>query len=42
MSLGVDIVNIGARWLYEKNGFVHIVFVGEDEDGKYVRLLKTL
>lgn len=42
MSLGVDIVNVGARWLYEKNGFTNIIFVGEDKDGKYVKLLKTL
>ena len=42
MSLGVDIVNIGARWLYEKRGFTCIIFVGEDKDGKYVKLLKTL
>ncbi|MEA4824064.1 MAG: GNAT family N-acetyltransferase [Clostridiaceae bacterium] len=42
MSLGVDIVNIGARWLYEKKGFTNIIFVGEDNDGKYVKLVKTL
>lgn len=42
MSLGVDIINIGARWLYEKKGFTKIIFVGEDSDGKYVKLLKTL
>ena len=42
MSLGVDIDNIGARWLYEKNGFTSIVFTGEDSDGKYVKLVKTL
>ena len=42
MSLGVDIINIGARWLYEKKGFTTIVFIGEDECGKYVKLVKTL
>ena len=42
MSLGVNIDNIGARWLYEKNGFTNIVFVGEDSDGKYVKLVKAL
>ena len=41
MSLGVDIINIGARWLYERNGFTNIIFVGEDER-KYVKLLKIL
>jgi ribosomal protein S18 acetylase RimI-like enzyme len=42
MSLGVDINNVGARWLYESRGFTSIIFVGEDKDGKYVKLLKTL
>ena len=42
MSLGVDITNIGARWLYEKKGFTTIIFVGEDSNGKYVKLLKKL
>ena len=42
MSLGVDIININARWLYEKKGFTNIIFLGEDKDGKYVKLLKTL
>jgi len=42
MSLGVNIDNIGARWLYEKNGFTNTIFVGEDADGKYVKLLKSL
>ena len=42
ISIGVDISNIGARWLYEKNGFTQVIFVGEDADGKYVKLLKTL
>ena len=42
MSLGVDITNINARWLYEKKGFTNIIFLGEDKHGKYVKLLKTL
>jgi len=42
MSLGVDIDNVGARWLYEKNGFTNIIYTGEDDDGKYVKLLKVL
>jgi GNAT superfamily N-acetyltransferase len=42
MSVGVDIVNIGARWLYEKKGFTSIVFVGQDDIGKYVKLVKEL
>ena len=42
IALGVDIANVGARWLYEKKGFVNTIFVGEDRAGKYVKLLKTL
>ena len=42
MSLGVDIDNINARHLYEKKGFTDIIFEGEDEQGKYVKLLKVL
>jgi len=42
MSLGVNIDNIGARWLYEKKGFTNTIFVGEDEYGKYVKLLRIL
>lgn len=42
ITIGVDIININARWLYEKNGFTNIIFVGEDKSGKYVKLLKTL
>lgn len=42
VSLGVDIDNISARHLYEKKGFTNIIFEGEDEQGKYVKLLKSL
>ena len=42
ISLSVDISNVGARWLYEKNGFINTIFVGEDKDGKYVKLVKIL
>ena len=42
ISLGVDIDNVGARWLYERRGFTNTIFVGEDKDGKYVKLLKRL
>jgi len=42
ISVGVDIDNYRARWLYEKNGFTNTIFVGEDTAGKYVKLLKTL
>jgi len=42
MSLGVDIDNYNARHLYEKKGFTNVIFEGEDEAGKYVKLLKNL
>lgn len=42
ISLGVDIDNVNARHLYEKNGFTDVIYEGEDEIGKYVKLLKVL
>lgn len=42
MSVGVDIDNLNARHLYEKKGFTTVIFKGEDENGKYVKLLKRL
>ena len=42
MSLGVDIDNHLARHLYQEKGFNEVIFEGEDEHGKFVKLLKTL
>lgn len=42
LSLGVDIANVNARRLYEKKGFTELLFEGEDEHGKFVKLLKRL
>lgn len=42
MSVGVDIENLIARRLYEKKGFTNVVFEGEDEYGKYMKLIKKL
>ena len=42
MSVGVDIVNLNARHLYEKKGFTDVIFQGEDEYGEYVKLIKKL
>ena len=42
MSVGVDIVNLNARHLYEKKGFTDVIFQGEDEYGEYVKLLRKL
>jgi ribosomal protein S18 acetylase RimI-like enzyme len=42
MSVGVDIENLIARRLYEKKGFINVIFEGEDEYGKYVKLIRQL
>jgi len=42
ISLGVDIANANTRHMYEKKGFTDVIFKGEDESGKYVKLLKKL
>ena len=42
MSVGVDIDNYIALMIYVKYGFDKILFVGEDEQGKYLKLLKKL
>ena len=42
ISIGVDIDNYPAIKLYHKCGFDKIIYVGEDEQGKYFKLLKEL
>ncbi|WP_243356238.1 GNAT family N-acetyltransferase [Bacillus litorisediminis] len=42
IALGVDTDNLNARHLYEKKGFTNVLFIGEDEYGEYVKLLKKL
>ncbi|MEC2176987.1 GNAT family N-acetyltransferase, partial [Bacillus amyloliquefaciens] len=42
ITLGVDTDNLNARHLYEKKGFTTVLFLGEDEYGEYVKLLKKL
>lgn len=42
ISLGVDTDNLNARHLYEKKGFTNVLFIGEDEYGEYVKILKKL
>ncbi len=42
LSIGVDIDNYPALRLYWQAGFREIIFVGEDTDGKYFKLLKRL
>ena len=42
MSIGVDMGNYPALRLYWQAGFRELLFVGEDADGKYFKLLKKL
>lgn len=42
MSVGVDLDNYIAIMFYVKNGFDKIIYVGEDESAKYLKLLKKL
>lgn len=42
LSLGVDLSNYAALKLYHKLGFSTILSVGEDQNGKYMKLLKQL
>ena len=42
LSIGVDIDNYPALRLYWQAGFRELIFVGEDADGKYLKLLKRL
>ena len=42
MSVGVDTDNYPALRLYTGLGFREILFLGEDADGKYFKLLKRL
>ena len=42
ISLGVNLDNYIAFKLYVDLGFTKIQYIGEDSDGKYVKLIKTL
>lgn len=42
IALGVDTDNVNARHLYDKKGFTTVLYLGEDEYGEYVKLLKKL
>ena len=39
LSIGVDIDNYSALKLYVESGFDKIIYIGEDEQGQYVKLL---
>ena len=42
MAIGVDLDNYPALKLYIEAGFDKVIYIGEDEQGKYVKLLKTI
>jgi len=42
LTIGVDLDNFAALCLYTKAGFDRVLAVCEDEDGRYVKLMKTL
>lgn len=42
MSIGVDLDNYPALKLYIESGFNKVIFIGEDGQGKHVKLLKEI
>ena len=42
MSIGVDLDNYPALKLYIDSGFDKVIYIGEDEQGQYIKLLKTI
>lgn len=42
MSIGVDLNNYPALKLYIDCGFDKVIYIGEDEQGKHVKLLKAI
>lgn len=42
LSLGVNLDNYVALKMYVELGFTKIQYIGEDEDGRYVKLIKKL
>ena len=42
MSIGVDLDNYPALKLYVDAGFNKVIYIGEDKQGKYIKLLKTI
>ncbi|MBQ9248504.1 MAG: GNAT family N-acetyltransferase [Ruminococcus sp.] len=42
LSIGVDLDNYPALKLYIDSGFDKVIFIGEDEYGKFVKLVKTV
>ena len=42
MSIGVDLDNYPALKIYTDCGFNKIIYIGKDEQGKYLKLLKVI
>ena len=42
MSVGVDLDNYPALKLYMESGFDKVIYIGEDAQGKYLKLLKKI
>jgi len=42
LSIGVDLDNYPALKLYFKCGFDQVIYIGKDEQGEYLKLLKTI
>lgn len=42
LSIGIDLDNYPALKLYIDSGFDKVIYIGEDEQGQYVKLLKTV
>lgn len=42
MSIGVDLDNYPALKLYMEAGFDKVIYIGEDDQGKYFKLLKEI
>lgn len=42
LSIGVDLNNYPALKLYIDSGFDKVLYIGEDEQGEYVKLLKAI
>lgn len=42
MSIGVDLDNYPALKLYMEAGFNKVIYIGEDEQGKFLKLIKEI
>lgn len=42
MSIGVDLDNYPALKLYMEAGFDRVIYIGEDEQGQYLKLIKEI